>query len=112
MDFAGVLVAPLPGACVFGFEPLAELGDEGGVEVGAVHGVGAVFGDERGATVAVGGVEPDLHDAGGFVVFGFGAAGAGFLVGVVVGAFGEVAIRSEEHTSELQSRENLVCRLL
>src|SRR5690606_42077175 len=24
----------------------------------------------------------------------------------------EVAIRSEEHTSELQSRENLVCRLL
>src|SRR5690606_7661270 len=24
----------------------------------------------------------------------------------------EIAIRSEEHTSELQSRENLVCRLL
>src|SRR5207302_1207657 len=28
------------------------------------------------------------------------------------GAYGHVAIRSEEHTSELQSRENLVCRLL
>src|SRR5690606_42006453 len=27
-------------------------------------------------------------------------------------AFGEVRGRSEEHTSELQSRENLVCRLL
>src|SRR5690606_41688819 len=27
-------------------------------------------------------------------------------------AVGEQAIRSEEHTSELQSRENLVCRLL
>src|SRR5690606_41367319 len=25
---------------------------------------------------------------------------------------GEVEVRSEEHTSELQSRENLVCRLL
>src|SRR5690606_39771920 len=27
-------------------------------------------------------------------------------------AFGLVGARSEEHTSELQSRENLVCRLL
>src|SRR5690606_40562108 len=27
-------------------------------------------------------------------------------------SFGAVPIRSEEHTSELQSRENLVCRLL
>src|SRR5690606_39861839 len=35
---------------------------------------------------------------------------AGLLVGVV-GARGR-ALRSEEHTSELQSRENLVCRLL
>src|SRR5690606_39806694 len=26
--------------------------------------------------------------------------------------FGTTALRSEEHTSELQSRENLVCRLL
>src|SRR5690606_15476785 len=31
---------------------------------------------------------------------------AGLLLG------GRVAVRSEEHTSELQSRENLVCRLL
>src|SRR5690606_6658768 len=28
------------------------------------------------------------------------------------GSFGMVLLRSEEHTSELQSRENLVCRLL
>src|SRR5690606_41162817 len=27
-------------------------------------------------------------------------------------SLGELAVRSEEHTSELQSRENLVCRLL
>src|SRR5207302_2928413 len=45
---------------------------------------------------------------------------AGFVVGVVlilfwwvnIGALTLVADRSEEHTSELQSRENLVCRLL
>src|SRR5690606_40066909 len=30
----------------------------------------------------------------------------------MAGAFGYEAERSEEHTSELQSRENLVCRLL
>src|SRR5690606_40276207 len=30
----------------------------------------------------------------------------------VVDATGKVVARSEEHTSELQSRENLVCRLL
>src|SRR5436309_3725483 len=29
-----------------------------------------------------------------------------------LGARGRTAFRSEEHTSELQSRENLVCRLL
>src|SRR5690606_41156581 len=31
--------------------------------------------------------------------------------GIVIGKKGE-DVRSEEHTSELQSRENLVCRLL
>src|SRR5690606_41540867 len=31
---------------------------------------------------------------------------------VVIRAFDKYGIRSEEHTSELQSRENLVCRLL
>src|SRR5690606_42095242 len=34
------------------------------------------------------------------------------LQGARPGAQGPVAGRSEEHTSELQSRENLVCRLL
>src|SRR5690606_6114969 len=31
---------------------------------------------------------------------------------VTVMCMGSIAVRSEEHTSELQSRENLVCRLL
>src|SRR5690606_39409259 len=30
----------------------------------------------------------------------------------LLGIRGKLALRSEEHTSELQSRENLVCRLL
>src|SRR2546430_8959480 len=34
---------------------------------------------------------------------------AGFLV---TGLSGKIRIRSEEHTSELQSQSNLVCRLL
>src|SRR5690606_40022834 len=33
-------------------------------------------------------------------------------VEAVVAAHGQLPDRSEEHTSELQSRENLVCRLL
>src|SRR5690606_39728572 len=38
------------------------------------------------------------------------AGGKAHFAGVGFG--GENALRSEEHTSELQSRENLVCRLL
>src|SRR2546430_9531257 len=32
--------------------------------------------------------------------------------GIVASLVGRIAIRSEEHTSELQSQSNLVCRLL
>src|SRR5215475_15303922 len=41
-------------------------------------------------------------------------ATAGYLARQILGAVngGRVPRRSEEHTSELQSRENLVCRLL
>src|SRR5690606_39762366 len=34
------------------------------------------------------------------------------LEGYVIGLVDQAEVRSEEHTSELQSRENLVCRLL
>src|SRR5690606_40416168 len=34
------------------------------------------------------------------------------IVAVLPGQAAPIATRSEEHTSELQSRENLVCRLL
>src|SRR5690554_7214329 len=51
---------------------------------------------------------PTAHQMGdGILDHHFGGAGAG----VVVGTHHE-AVRSEEHTSELQSRPHLVCRLL
>src|SRR5690606_39518364 len=41
------------------------------------------------------------------------ATAAGWCTGWIARvALGWAALRSEEHTSELQSRENLVCRLL
>src|SRR3712207_8803908 len=38
--------------------------------------------------------------------------GAGFVIGIPLLPFWGVWARSEEHTSELQSRQYLVCRLL
>src|SRR5690606_40404426 len=42
--------------------------------------------------------------------------GIGLVLGALAGWYGgwldKIIMRSEEHTSELQSRENLVCRLL
>src|SRR5436309_4847497 len=38
--------------------------------------------------------------------------GGGGNTAIFIAANGVVVVRSEEHTSELQSRENLVCRLL
>src|SRR5688572_31487130 len=40
------------------------------------------------------------------------SAGAGVVPGAKAGPAGRVLARSEEHTSELQSQSNLVCRLL
>src|SRR5690606_41088756 len=42
--------------------------------------------------------------------FALGPARSGFAIFLVAVAI--LSVRSEEHTSELQSRENLVCRLL
>src|SRR2546422_7901220 len=47
-----------------------------------------------------------------FVISGFFAAFAGVLWANYNGFVGPVDVRSEEHTSELQSRLHLVCRLL
>src|SRR5690606_41265732 len=42
----------------------------------------------------------------------FSPQGAQSLAGMLTEQIGVAMARSEEHTSELQSRENLVCRLL
>src|SRR5690606_40342365 len=73
-------------------------------------------------------LHPAVHWYGVMYLLGFGLAWwlgrrrvlQGRLPGVDAQAFGDlvfygmlgVILRSEEHTSELQSRENLVCRLL
>src|SRR5690606_41653390 len=57
------------------------------------------------------GVEGDTIVAVGSAGQGSGVAVPGF-VDLQVNGFAGFDFRSEEHTSELQSRENLVCRLL
>src|SRR5688572_32655343 len=52
-----------------------------------------------------------LEDAGGVAVTGYRAASFSITANTFW-AFDVLAERSEEHTSELQSQSNLVCRLL
>src|SRR5436309_4098176 len=52
----------------------------------------------------------DFIDVGGAVALNFGMAVLALREGKLL--LGSQYQRSEEHTSELQSRENLVCRLL
>src|SRR3712207_8405109 len=68
-----------------------------------IYGGGVAAGDLRAAARAVAdGGDEFLHAAALVQAF----AGAGEM------ANGEEVLRSEEHTSELQSRQYLVCRLL
>src|SRR5690606_38381923 len=58
-----------------------------------------------------------VHDTAGeekFIAEGYGIARTDVMYNdfVLIGPKSDPAKRSEEHTSELQSRENLVCRLL
>src|SRR2546428_10039264 len=55
-----------------------------------------------------------LEEAGVVVMpgSGFGAGGEGFFRVALTVATPRLVERSEEHTSELQSRSDLVCRLL
>src|SRR5690606_40212933 len=59
-----------------------------------------------GAVALTGAVEPEALAASGLILGLLIAA-----VGLLRAAERLVRLRSEEHTSELQSRENLVCRL-
>src|SRR5690606_41085729 len=61
----------------------------------------------------------DREAASGILAAAAISVAVGSAAGMMAGRPGEIgmkdgfaAVRSEEHTSELQSRENLVCRLL
>src|SRR5690606_28554919 len=70
----------------------------------AALGIGAVLPGETGIVLAA----ITLSDRGELLAAGVFVAALGAFLGDHVG----FEYRSEEHTSELQSRENLVCRLL
>src|SRR5699024_12574303 len=57
--------------------------------------------------------DPISHEQLRPVIFRTLAVVAGFaIILLIMAAFDQLTIRSEEHTSELQSRFDLVCRLL
>src|SRR3712207_8524927 len=61
------------------------------------------------------GAEAGRHPAGGRRDAPAGGGldvDGGLLLGALLGGVGGLGVRSEEHTSELQSRQYLVCRLL
>src|SRR5690606_41351014 len=96
-----VLEAGLPSAMLFPYTTLfRSRGAAGPPASGVAAGLPArlALHPRRGG----GGLSVARLGAGGAVDDGRPGAGAG----------GQFAARSEEHTSELQSRENLVCRLL
>src|SRR3712207_6875626 len=66
----------------------------------------------QGAQVAAGALDPDQLDRPAGHRVGLRALGGGVAAGVVGVARVGAQPRSEEHTSELQSRQYLVCRLL
>src|SRR5690606_41960324 len=71
--------------------------------------------DDGSAGASAGAAGPGLSAAGGDEPVGDGVGHveeAAQFGGDLPDLVGGVVLRSEEHTSELQSRENLVCRLL
>src|SRR2546430_6530612 len=71
----------------------------------------------RGVRISFGGVVIGKHvELGDHVEIGFLAVVQGETIRIgrhsSVGTFSYLSCRSEEHTSELQSQSNLVCRLL
>src|SRR5690606_39935987 len=77
-----------------------------------------LFRSDGSTIVGASGKQPDYFDQPlqspqAFIhTLGMGTVGLGDLTSSATGVSGDGSVRSEEHTSELQSRENLVCRLL
>src|SRR5690606_41380248 len=97
---------PSPPSPRFPYTTLFRSGGPGTHLVGVLAGV--VLHRERRAAVGVAFAQHRIHGAALDLV----VAGLDVLLAVAGRLFRVVGQRSEEHTSELQSRENLVCRLL
>src|SRR5690606_39656605 len=84
-----------------------------GYELNYLRGVPPVVNDSESTALLRVGVEAALG-AGALANAEQSSGGEdfGWYLEHVPGAFARLGVRSEEHTSELQSRENLVCRLL
>src|SRR5690606_39477555 len=102
-----VPAAGLPGSSLFPYATLFRsvpvAADSGGVATGPLAN-SFLLALALGASSATGIKDP--------VVNGFGLVALIALAPVMSLMAVGVLVRSEEHTSELQSRENLVCRLL
>src|SRR5690606_40196349 len=77
---------------------------------GAAAGLLAAAGRTTGDAAFLFSTDEEANDAR--CINAFLAGDHGFSEAVIAEPTGCEAVRSEEHTSELQSRENLVCRLL
>src|SRR5690606_39804329 len=75
-----------------------------------VFGIFALSGGDLGVVLHALPIEMGI--IGGAAVGALIIGNNGAQLKALLGAVGKVFKRSEEHTSELQSRENLVCRLL
>src|SRR5690349_22741933 len=79
---------------------------------GSLTGSGTITGN---VTNAAGQVSPGISSAGTIGITGNYDQGAAGALNIEIGGLGagtQTDQRSEEHTSELQSRRDLVCRLL
>src|SRR3712207_957912 len=84
------------------------------VQALATNKLASVFGTTTSAVTYQRRVHPDLRTALPMAAVALAASAGGASVAALLPAqvFKPVIVRSEEHTSELQSRQYLVCRLL
>src|SRR5262245_19652838 len=83
-----------------------------GETVAAVQGLGKIFGSGETKRKVIDGVTASFEAGRLQVITGPSGSGKTTLLHLLAGRCRSVVLRSEEHTSELQSLRHLVCRLL